>query len=494
MIKKHFSLWLLFFCAAVFCLTLRGISGSPRESELNGEKWKENGPFELSPERGRFALLYSLMENHSFFFSPDLGAFAEPDVGLSAGRFVSLFAPGLSFLAVPGYLLGRALGGSVLGAVATVSLFALANIFLIRAIAQKLGADPWLSALAALAFAFGSPAFTYAVSLYQHHLSLFLLLAAVYLLLGRRNFWSDFLVWLFLAFSFLVDYPNAALALPAAAYACLGLFSFRQKADRLKVGFRKSGLAAGAAVLIPIFILLWFNRQSYGDPWRLSATLARTKDAGEKSVVQFFNGRDLERGLWVHLVSPDRGIIFFAPVLLLGILGLVFAYEKMVFKTLLLGGVAGIDLLLYSLWGDPWGGWAFGSRYLIPAYAVLAIFTALFLTYFKKNKFLLLIFSALFVYSVLVNTLGALTTSKNPPSVEIAALEKVSGRKQEKTFLRNWSFINESGSKSFVYQVFLKNRLTAVSYFQAVAGLILTGGGLIVGFCLKKERTVSKLA
>ena len=30
-------------------------------------------------------------------------------------------------------------------------------------------------------------------------------------------------------------------------------------------------------------------------------------------------------------------------------------------------------ILLYGMWGDPWGGWAFGTRYLIPAFALMSI-------------------------------------------------------------------------------------------------------------------------
>ncbi len=470
---------LLVFCLFIFFLSLRGIAGTPNENELNEKKWKEDGPFELSPERGRLALVYSLAENRSFQFSPALADFAEPDVAVIGGRFVSLFAPGLSFLAMPGYLLGKALGASNLGAVAIVSLLALANIYLIWSIAIKLGADPIPAGLGALAFAFGTPAFTYAVSLYQHHLSLFLFLGGINLLLRRPNFPSYLLLWFFLAFAFTVDYPNAVLGLPIILFAVYLLFSFALKEGHLKIKFNLRGLLAGAVVLFPFFFLIWFNQESYGNPWQLSATLPRTKDTGEKSVVAFFNARDLERGLMVHLVSPDRGVIFYAPVVLLGILGMALAYEKMVEKTLLLGGIVGLNLLLYSLWGDPWGGWAFGSRYLIPAYGVLAIFLSLFLTYFKKRRLWLFIFLALFIYSVSVNTLGALTTSKNPPSVEIAALEKVSGEKQEATFLRNWNFINKSGSKSFVYQTFLKKNLSPVAFYGTVAGLIILAGALL---------------
>jgi len=61
--------------------------------------------------------------------------------------------------------------------------------------------------------------------------------------------------------------------------------------------------------------------------------------------------------------------------------------------------IAGTNLMIYSMWGDPWGGWAFGSRYLIPAYAAISVFLAVALEKFRRDKlFLLMVFMA-FVYS-----------------------------------------------------------------------------------------------
>src|SRR3989344_3958256 len=85
---------LVLFCIAVLALTIRGNPGSPNENQLNSIGWRENGPLEISPERGRFALVYSLIENHSFKFTTGLAQFADPDVAVTTdGQFASLFAP-----------------------------------------------------------------------------------------------------------------------------------------------------------------------------------------------------------------------------------------------------------------------------------------------------------------------------------------------------------------------------------------------------------------
>lgn len=122
--RKFIVIILILSAAIVLALTVRGTYGIPNSNELNSQKWIEDGPFELSPERGRFALLYSIVEDKSVHFSESVARFALPDLGYKNGNYVSLFAPGVSFLAIPGYLLGKFFGASQVGAFATSGLFA----------------------------------------------------------------------------------------------------------------------------------------------------------------------------------------------------------------------------------------------------------------------------------------------------------------------------------------------------------------------------------
>ncbi len=51
----------LVFTTLVLFASIRGNAGIPTAEELNTPIWKEQGPFELSPERGRYALTYSII-------------------------------------------------------------------------------------------------------------------------------------------------------------------------------------------------------------------------------------------------------------------------------------------------------------------------------------------------------------------------------------------------------------------------------------------------
>ncbi|MDP3888566.1 MAG: hypothetical protein Q8Q24_00835, partial [bacterium] len=177
--------------------------------------------------------------------------------------------------------------------------------------------------------------------------------------------------------------------------------------------------------------------------------------------------------------------IYYAPVVLFGIIGFLLALRKKVQMTTLLAAVVGANILLYSMWGDPWGGWAFGSRYLIPSYAILSIFIALLLTYWRKKYIFLALFALVAFYSITVNTLGAITTSAVPPQVEVLNLEKLSGMVQRYTYQRNWEFLLAGNSKSFAYQTFLKDYLTPLQFYQILTlSIFLIVGGSLVTYVL----------
>ena len=391
-----------------------------------------------------------------------------------------------------------------------VSIFAIFNIILIRLIAIRLGANPLAATAASLIFLFATPAFAYAVNLYQHHISTFLILLSIYSLLKSDKPWSLAVVFFLCTLAIPLDYPNLFFMFPIGLFALGRVISVNKIKNKLstKINIRKA--LALLVMIIPIVFFMWFNIESYGNPLQLSGTLpsARTTasvkdlasvsnaktlknqtESTKKSALGFFQTRNILYGFYIHFISPDRGIVYYAPVVLFGVIGFTLALKKKTKMTALLISIIGTNILLYSMWGDPWGGWAFGSRYLIPSYAILSIFIALLLTYWGKKLILLAIFLPVAIYSIAVNTLGAITTSAIPPQVEVLNLEKISGVIQRYTYQRNWEFLISGQSKSFAYQTFLKNYLTPLQFYQLLTFSIcvLVSGILLYYFLFLKK-------
>lgn len=503
--KKIYLLLFFIFCFLVLGLSLRGIPGNPTNETLNSQRWKDNGPLELSPERGRFALTYSVIEDKSFQFSVPVARFATPDLAISNGKYVSLFAPGVSFLIIPGYLIGKTFGLAQVGSFAIITIFALLNVVLLIKIITNLGIRLWASLIASIVFIFATPAFAYAVSLYQHHITTFLILFAIYVLTRWNNFWSVALIFLLAGVSIPVDYPNIFLMFPIVLVT-LTKFVNIDRIRNLRIRVKFIGALAILVGVIPIILFLTFNKFSYGNPLQLSGTLKTVKAIDEegkpvpieklietpgsgftkeditrqKTATGFFKTRNLLRGFYIHLFSPDRGIIVYTPVIFFGLLGVFYAYRGKVKILNLLLAIVAVNWILYSMWGDAYGGWAFGSRYILPFYAVMSILIAIALFHQRKNILFLTFFFLVLSYSVAVNTLGAITSSRNPPKVEAIPLEKLSGVKEKYTYGRNFDYLKNNRSKSFIYQTFAFKYLTVWQYYLLISSSIIILSGLIL--------------
>lgn len=512
---KNFLFASLFaiFCIIILAVSLRGLPGNPTAERLDTPVWKDNGPLELSPERGRYALTYSYLEDNSVHFELPIARFATPDVGYHNEKYVSLFAPGVSFLAMPGYLIGKYFNLAQVGTFAVTAIFACINALLLRSIAMRLGASGIAATLGATVFLFASPAFAYAVSLYQHHISTFLILSSIYILLRWNSVFSLTFIWLLCAASIPVDYPNLILMFPIGVAAILKMAGVKKSDGKITIDLKVLAPLTFAGAVLPLLFFVWFNTASYNNPLQFSGTVASARvidengkpakpasddvllegntslpEEDKKSAIGFFQTRNLVNGMVTHIFSKDRGTVWFTPVMFLAVLGGMIMYRKNRKMLAVLTGIIGANFVLYSLWGDPYGGWAFGSRYLIPAYSIASILIALAITKYNKSISFTLLFLFLFIYSAGVNTLGAVTSSRNPPQVEIAGIEKLSGREEKYSYDRNFEFLETTGSKSFVYQTFAHKYVDAELFYILIAGVIgSVGTALVITDIVRKK-------
>ncbi len=495
MIEKYKTLLVFGFILAILFLTIRGISGSPDEAYFASTYWQGNGPLELSPEKGRFVLLYSLVERGTDKLNANLANFAVPDVGYFNDGFVSLFAPGVSLISIPGYIVGRYFGISQVGTYASITLFAFMNTILIYKIAEKLGANQTACLIASIVFIFATPSFPYAVSFYQHHISVFLILFSVYLLFKDVKWYRAALVWVLYGTAIIIDNPNAFLMLPIIIFLIVKIFDLKILKRSITVKFNIYTLLSAVFFIIPLILYGYYNYKAYGNPFILSGAVQSVdyidhegspgffeedehSDRDSENLFSLFYTRNLVNGLYIHLFSPDRGIIYYAPIMLIALISIT-RLKKLDTPIILLLSIAMVNITIYSLWGDPWGGWAFGSRYLIPSYAIFSIILSVIIsqTGSKLYVFLVCLFG---VYSIGVNTLGALTTNKLPPKIQVLELERISNKEQKYTYVRNFQYLRNEGVKSYIYNQYLSDYISAVNFYYSLSLLIMFMFSLLI--------------
>ncbi|KKR33144.1 MAG: hypothetical protein UT63_C0023G0007 [Candidatus Gottesmanbacteria bacterium GW2011_GWC2_39_8] len=487
--RSFFSILCCFFILSgmFFFLTLKGLPGNPKSTEIKDILDQPGKPFELSPERGRYAMVMSFIETGNFAMTKTLADAVYPDVGYHNGKYYSYFTPGVSLIAAPFYLIGSAFQMAQVASFSISSIFALFNIYLIYIISKKIfGLPLWAALFGGIIFAFGSNAWSYSTTLYQHHITTFLIYSSIFLtfLMKKNGKWSWIMalyIWAAYGFGAFVDYPNIILMAPAIIYFVLTTFDIKDSEKKITLSIKPMILLTSIIFFFITVIHGVYNQTNFGS-WRtLSGSLIGVKSIREntnllspdrkseinklqqkKNPVNFFKEDSVPFGLYTLLFSTDRGLFFYSPVFLLSLWGLTLILKNKSPETIVLSTTVGMVLFLYSSWSDPWGGWGFGPRYLIPALPALSIFIVYGLVRVTHQLFAKIIAFALFLFSSAVSLAGALTTNAIPPMVEAIPLHT------KYNYFKNIDDLFLDKSSSFIYNLFFSKTFSLFSYFFVI--------------------------
>jgi len=487
------------FAIAMYGLTVRGVGGRIDMSRIHDKLDIVSKPFELSPERGRFILTYSLAERKSFALDKKLATAANPDVGYYKGKYFIYFAPGVSVLALPLYFLGKLYNIPQVGAFFTISLFAACNMVLVYVLSRKLlGAQAIPALVAAFIFAFASTSWSYAITMYQHHVSTFFILSSFLAVwIGNHhkkfNLYTSFYVWGAFGLSLFVDYPNAVLLLPVMSYFLYSFFSIQKTKKKYTFSYSIVPIVTSILFVILIGIHGYYNFVHFDSPTRLSGSLVGfdnlnskklSKDtttdktiselANQKDQQSYFKEKDLPRGFGILTGSTDRGLFYYSPIFLLAFLGIRYGLKKLSTEQFFLLSTICINLFLYGSWGDPWGGWAFGPRYLVPTMAILSMYIGLWLSKSKRYYASRIVTFILFSISSAISLLGALTTNQVPPKVEGLFL------KLDYTYLLNYQYLMRNISSSYMYHQYFSHFMSVAGYYLLLLGIVLSAVFIIL--------------
>ena len=382
----------------------------------------------------------SLVERRTLALPPDAWGLVVSEQA-TGGLLYSQYEPGQSLLAVPLYLLGRAVAplfpaearGYIVrlfvgwfGALVTAATVALLYL-LARALGYREGAALGLAAIYGLA----TMAWPYARTFFAEPLTALFLVAAFLALqhdrmrsteYGMRNRdvpaavaqpearhhstfrtpYSAFLVSGLAAGAALATKPHAALALaPLGVYLLWRVVGIPARQVGWAQAVRRGGrdlLAWGAGLALVGVPLLVCNAALYGGP------LHTGYSAGRLTYMAY----PFLRGLYGIALSSGKGLIWYSPPLLLAILAARPFWRRHRAEALLCLAIVVFNVAFYSrltLWN---GDWAWGPRYLLIVLPFALLPLVALLEGLREHRARLALVAAVVTLGVAVQLLGVL--------------------------------------------------------------------------------------
>jgi hypothetical protein len=303
----------------------------------------------------------SLVKNHNFRVSPETGA-----LGVD-GYYYCQWYPLLSIIAVPLVAIGLGISQIfhlpevyIAGVCALVlpPVFTAATTALVVLLSFRLGSDHQGACLAALSFAFGTIAIAYAREFYPEPLLTLLITLSVYQILGASNQSIS---------GASISAGLAILAKPSGIVLgpLLSAYLFFKK--------RPFSVVITPLIWTIVFALIYgvYNYIRFGSP--ISFGQSWMTHASSEIITAPLSSRESKfilTGLLGQLLSPGRGIIWYSPCVVLGIVGFRYIRKSKLIEASLIIVFSLLFLVVNS--GGWWvAGWAWGPRYLLPIFPLL---------------------------------------------------------------------------------------------------------------------------
>jgi hypothetical protein len=364
----------------------------------------------------------------------------------STGHFHPNKPPGTSFFGVPGYALiysiEKALGidpdhwwtlnlNAWLMTVCSVGLFSAIGCIIFFRLARELAGGELLPAvLATITLAFGTTYFPFGTIFFDHNLTAALALIAFYLLWRVRERPGNavtagvhdrllFFGGLFAGLAAITNYVAAVVVIILGLYVLL--------ATKRGVHNWRGSIAYSLGVLPPFLLICWYGWVCFGSPFKTNNHFQNplfTDAGGALGMFGLPNGYIAS----LLLVSPFRGIFFFAPVLILGFYGLVMwlREKQWAAEARVCLAVFAFFFLVNASFNGYHAGFSAGPRYLVPGLPFLAL--PLVVAFARFRWFT----GALALISIGIHLLLTATDGQNP--VGVGGHARVEGRRTE------WSY------------------------------------------------------
>lgn len=484
--KKFVYVFLLLISLVFYTLTIRGYLGNPTPYEIEYVQNISGGPFETSQERSRYAIILSMYHDKSFSID-NFASMGTPDVGKINGHYYSLFPFGASLIAFPFFLLGQFIGAAQISTFFVTTFFTILTMMLMVKFGNRLALPRSVSLFSAIAYGFATNSWGYSVTLYAHPISAFLILSAIYLAaFAKKNasIFRLFLVWILYSVAVYIDFPNLFIFLPIVGLLSLDGVGVVKEQLKKKVTINLKYVIAPLVFIALMVLYGFYNYTYFGSPMKLSNALPRVQDLKDEKranpqvgsdPVAVLQTRNMLEGFHSFTISHDRGMLIYTPVAVLSLFALGY-FRKQKRVEFLLFSVPITCLTLYTMFVDPYGGWAFGSRYMLAVLPALCILAGIGLYRFTKNIAVKLIYTLVFAYSAGISLLAPLTTNVVPPLIEARGLGL------DSWFIVNWRMILNNSSNSFFYNSFLSGKISLLHYYIGILIMVILTGAILIWY------------
>ena len=161
-----------------------------------------------------------------------------------------------------------------------------------------------------------------------------------------------------------------------------------------------------------LVILAAYNSYYFGSPLIFGQTVASKiialRDTGSENLWQ----SSLRESLPGLLISPSRGLVWFSPVLVLGLVSAVAVWKEPRYRPLIpLQASVVVMILVAGRWFDWWGGSTWGYRPIVDTTPFLALLMLPIVERLMANCFGRVLFGTLLVWSAGVQFVGAYSYS-----------------------------------------------------------------------------------
>ncbi|PWI47244.1 hypothetical protein CEE45_12675 [Candidatus Heimdallarchaeota archaeon B3_Heim] len=380
----------------------------------------------------RFLVTKSIVEEGRFWFPVEYieeGSqyWLSPDYALIDDKLYSDKAPGVAFLSIPLFILGKNLGGflmdlwptldsivspyigylpnndilAVVGIQIGLCLLAAFGILRLYDVSRMMGVSERSSTLGALLTAFTTPYWVYARTMFGHVPAAVFLISSVYHVLKYRESKNNYhliAAGFFSGFGFVIEFPSL-FAIPWLTMLILlpisrNNFSWKERF--------KSVFIYGTATTLSAFPLFYYNYTNFG------SILANVLSFSPIWAATLHLLEPIHEGIVVLLLNDSRGLIYFSPIVLFGFAGLFLAYRRYPVEIMVIFSLILSFIIFYGKKYEAHGGAAFGPRYIVPILLLIGIGFGIILDSMKNSSLTQGGMIVTGIWSFFSTTLGAL--------------------------------------------------------------------------------------